>query len=270
MTFSSCWSSIHHPRLMITAKPGRDAISHISTMFYKFRKTPLAKLNSIIENSIPFPHFHWILVAYGEKSVFYGRAGKKLSIALAQKLSQKMQTVKVWRDSGQKTGIFHNICNCLKNKKKAGRRRKDASFASSFIKFWAGGRDGDLWMSDWRTHSDFWLQLSSAHVMIERGGGVLVLRGQGSWARLCVWPPGSNVTLSQLQFAEYITAQKTVITLRDGDYTIMQTGCTDLGYYLMTLAIMIQRWLKFFPTLSSLLHSQIPQKHHGAARASQV
>ena len=189
MTFSSCWSSIHHLRLMITAKSGRDAISHISTMFYKFRKTPLAKLNSIIENSIPFPYFHWILVAYGEKSVFYGRPGKKLSIALAQKLSQKMQTVKVWRDSGQKTGIFHNICNCLKNRRKAARRRKDASFASLLYKILGGG-----WISGWVTGEHILTFDSSCHLPMswlrEEGGGVLVLRGQGSWARgFCVWPP---------------------------------------------------------------------------------
>ena len=108
-------------------------------------------------------------------------------------------------------------------------------------KILGGGRDGDLWMSDWRTHSDFWLQLSSAHVMIERGGGSPRIERSGQLGQALCLTPGSNVTLSQLQFAEYITAQKTVITLRDGDYTIMQTGCTDLGYYLMTLAIMMAR-----------------------------
>ena len=190
---------------MITAKSGRDAISHISTMFYKFRKTPLA--NSIIENSIPFPYFHWILVAYGEKSVFYGRTGKKLSIALAQKLSQKMQTVKVWRDSGQKTGIFHNICNCLKNKKKAARRRKDASFASLLYKILDGG-----WICGWVTGGEHILTFdSSCHLPMSwlRGGGSprIERSGQLGQGLLCL-TPDSNVTLSQLQFAEYITERE--------------------------------------------------------------
>ena len=77
-------------------------------------KTPLATLNSIIENSILFPYFYWILVAYWENLRFYGRH-KKLSIAVAQKLSCKKCTlVKVWRVPGQKTTFFGNICNCFK------------------------------------------------------------------------------------------------------------------------------------------------------------
>ena len=134
-----------------------------------------------------------------------------------------------------------------------------------------GGGKGWGSVDEWLENT-FWL-LTPAVICPrhdwERGGSPRIERSGQLGQALCL-TPGSNVTLSQLQFAEYITAEKTVITLRDGDYTIMQTGCTDLGYYLMTLAIMIQRWLKFFPTLGSLLHSQIPQKHHGAARASQV
>ena len=191
MTFSSCWRSIHHPRLMITAEKSRDAISHISTMFYKFRKTPLAKLDSIIENSIPFPHFHWILVAYGEKSVFYGRA-KSCPLHWPRNDPKKCKLVKVWRDSGQKTGIFHNICNCLKNKKATDEEEKTLFLRPfhkilTFESLWGRGRD--LRMSDWWTHSDFWLQLSSAHVMIERGGGAprIERSGQLGWL-LCPTP----------------------------------------------------------------------------------
>ena len=190
MTFSSCWRSIHHPRLMITAEKSRDAISHISTMFYKFRKTPLAKLNSIIENSIPFPHFHWILVAYGEKSVFYGRA-KSCPLHWPRNDPKKCKLVKVWRDSGQKTGIFHNICNCLKIRKQL-TKKKRRYFCVLFIKFKHSslfGRGRDLRMSDWRTHSDFWLQLSSAHVMIERGGRCSYWEVRAAGPSFCVWPP---------------------------------------------------------------------------------
>ena len=113
-----------------------------------------------------------------------------MSIALAQKLSQKMQTVKVWRDSGQKTGFFHNICNGLKIRKQGAQKRRYFCVLYKILASESLGGKGSP--NEWLV-STFWL-LTPAVICPchdwERGGGVLVLRGQGSWTKLLCLTPG--------------------------------------------------------------------------------
>ena len=145
-------------------------------------KTPLATLNSIIENSILFPYFYWILVAYWENLRFYGRH-KKLSIAVAQKLSCKKCTlVKVWRVPGQKTTFFGNICNCFKiqlTKNTAARLQNAVDMRPGQL---SGTR---IWLV--RMCSEYHLVAVMTSVQYD-GEGSNVLRGHPNSSDFCMTP----------------------------------------------------------------------------------
>ena len=103
-------------RLMIICSPELRNVAANNKMHPAFLdhvlqiwKPPVATLNSIIENSIPFPYFYWILVAYWEKSKFYGQHKKLSCTAFGPEIIlQKCRLVKLWVDPGQKTAILYS------------------------------------------------------------------------------------------------------------------------------------------------------------------
>ena len=66
-------------------------------------KPPAAILESIIENSIPFPYFYWILVAYTENSTFYSKRTQNLVHCIWPRnyILKKCKLVQLWEEPGQ-------------------------------------------------------------------------------------------------------------------------------------------------------------------------